>query len=418
VHENNRPFYTDDYTWGDYIALHPLKALLDPKQEGDMLQSYVNVYEQSGWVPEYPKVFGDREGMFGFHSCIMFLDAYRKGIRNFDAAKALEGMLKSAEQATMLPSRNGPKGALEDFYYEHGYYPALHPGEAETDPTARRGSRSAVAITLASSYDDWAISELAKELGNNEVHKRYAPKANNYKNLWNNDAQLFLPKDDKGNWINIDPKNEGGAYYNENNGLTYKWYVQHDIEGLIELAGGKEKFEQQLDQFFREGLTTNRATFLSKFQDMTALTGQFSMGNNCAFHIPYLYNYTNSPWKAQKWTRYVLDVWFKDNVLGVPGDEDGGSMSSVVVFTCMGFFPVKPGIPMYTITSPVFSKISIDLPNGKVFTLIANGCSKTRKYIQSAKMNGKTLDSLWFLHHDLVNGGTLVLEMGELPKKV
>lgn len=419
VHEDKRPFYTDDYSWGNYIALHPLKAILDPNMEGDMLQAYVTMYEQSGWVPEYPKTFGDREGMFGFHSCVMFLDGYRKGIRNFDVNKALEGMLKSAEQATMLPSRNGPKGALEDFYYEHGYYPALHPGEKETDPVAlsKRSSRSAVAVTLAASYDSWALAEFAKEIGNTSVYNKFAPRAKNYTNLWNKDALLFLPKDDKGNWMDIDPKVEGGAYYNENNGLTYKWYLQHDIEGLIELAGGKDKFEQQLDQFFREGLESNRASFQAKFQDMTALTGQFSMGNNCAFHIPYLYNYTNSPWKTQKWTRYLLDVWFKDTVLGVPGDEDGGSMSSWVVFTCLGFYPVKPGMPFYTITSPVFSKISIDLANGKTFTLIANGSSKRHKYIQSAKMNGKKLDALWFSHHDLVNGGTLVLEMGEMPVK-
>jgi predicted alpha-1,2-mannosidase len=417
VHEDKRPFYTDDYTWGNYIAHHPLRMILDPKTEGDILQSYVTMYEQSGWVPEYPKTFGDREGMFGFHSSIMFLDAYRKGARNFDANKALGGMLKSAEQATMLPSRNGPKGALEDFYYEKGYYPALHPGEAETDPVAKRSQRSAVAVTLAGSYDAWALSELAKELGDTTVYNRFAPKAKNYKNLWNKEAELFLPKDNKGEWINIDPNTEGGAYYNENNGLTYKWYVQHDIEGLIDLAGGKENFEQQLDRFFRESLPSNRASFQAKFQDMTALAGQFSMGNNCAFHIPYLYNYTNSPWKTQKWTRFILDVWFKDNVLGVPGDEDGGSMSAVVVFSAMGFFPVKPGIPMYTITSPVFSKVSIDLPNGKIFTLIANGCSRTNKYIQSAKMNGKKLDNMWFSHHDLVNGGTLTLEMGEKPNK-
>jgi predicted alpha-1,2-mannosidase len=419
VHEDKRPFYTDDYSWGNYLAMHPLRAILDPALEGDMLQSYINAYQQSGWIPEYPKTFGDREGMFGFHSCILFLDAYRKGIRNFDLKQALAGMLKSAEQATMLPSKNGPKGALEDFYYENGYYPALHPGEAETDPIAlvKHSQRSAVAITLAGSYDAWALSEFAKELGNNAVHLKYAPKAKNYKNLWNNDAQLFLPKDDKGNWININPKNEGGAYYNENNGLTYKWSVQHDVEGLIELAGGKEKFEQQLDQFFREGLESNRATFLAKFQDMTALTGQFSMGNNCAFFIPYLFNYTSSPWKAQKWTRYILDVWFTDTVLGVPGDEDGGSMSACVVFSAMGFYPVKPGIPMYTITSPLFTKVTIDLPNGKTFTLIANRSSKTHKYIQSAKMNGKQLDKLWFSHTDLVNGGTLVLEMGTTPVK-
>ena len=181
--------------------------------------------------------------------------------------------------------------------------------------------------------------------------------------------------------------------------------------------GGKDKFESELDQLFREGLGSSRNTFYNRFPDMTGLIGQFSMGNQCSFQIPYLFNYTKSPWKTQKWTRFILDIYFKDNVLGVCGDEDGGSMSSVVVFSAMGFFPVQPGSPMYTITSPLFTKVSIDLPNGKVFTLIANGSSKTKKYIRSASMNGKKLDTLWFSHQELINGGTLVLEMGEMPLK-
>jgi predicted alpha-1,2-mannosidase len=419
VHDDKRNMYTDDYSWGDYIAQHPLRCILNPSQEGDMLQSYVNMYEQSGWMPEYPKVFGDRPGMFGFYSAVMFLDAYRKGIKNFDTKKALEGMLKNAEQATMLASTNGPKGALEDFYYEKGYYPALHLGETESDPTAKahRSARSAVAVTLAGSYNDWAVSELAKELGNNAVHLKFAPRAKNYKNLWSKDKMLFMPKDDKGEWVDIDPKTQGQSYYNENNGYTYKWGVTHDIEGLIDLMGGKDVFEKELDQYFREGLGSSRAAFYSKFPDMTGLIGQFSMGNQCSFQIPFLFNYTNNPWKTQKWTRFILDVYFKDTVLGVPGDEDGGSMSSVVVFAAMGFFPLKPGSPIYSITSPVFSKVTIDLPNGKAFTLIAAGSSKTKKYIQSASMNGKKLDKLWFPHQDLINGGTLVLEMGEMPVK-
>jgi len=419
VHTDKRAMYTDDYTWGDYIAQHPLRAILNPAQEGDMLQSYVNMYQQSGWMPEYPKVFGDRPGMFGFYSSVMFLDAYRKGIRNFDLEKALEGMLKNAEQATMLASTNGPKGALEDFYYAKGYYPALRLGEEESDPFAKahRSARSAVAVTIAASYNDWAVSELAKELGKTETAQRFAPRAKNYKNLWSADKTMFMPKDDKGEWVPIDPKTQGQSYYNENNGYTYKFGVTHDIEGLIELMGGKDKFEHELDQLFREGLGTSRAAFLNKFPDMTALIGQFSMGNQCSFQIPYFFNYTNSPWKTQKWTRYILDVFFTDTVQGVTGDEDGGSLSSWVVFTAIGFFPVKPGLPMYTITSPVFSKVSIDLPNGKTFTLVAKGSSKTKKYIQSASINGRKLDKLWSSHQDLVNGGTLVLEMVEMPLK-
>ena len=184
VHEDKRPFYNDDYTWGNYLAQHPLRAILNPKQEADMLQSYVRMFQESGWMAEYPRPFGDRPGMFGFKSSVMFLDAYRKGIRDFDVKTAFAGMLKNAEQATMLPFRNGPKGDLEEFYYTKGYYPALHPGEAETDAFASQKpgqKRSAVAITLGDAYDSWALSELGKELGNQDVYKKYAPRAQNYK---------------------------------------------------------------------------------------------------------------------------------------------------------------------------------------------------------------------------------------------
>jgi predicted alpha-1,2-mannosidase len=337
VHEDGRPFYVDDYSWGNFLALHPLRIILDPESEADMLQSYVRMYQESGWIPDYPKHFGDREGMFGFHSAVMFLDAYRKGVRNFDADKAFEGMLKSAEQATMLPSRNGPKGSLEDFYNEKGYYPALHPGEVETDSTVlgKRGQkRSAVAITLGHSTDAWALSEMAGDLGKPEIAARFALKAKNYKNLWHAGSQFFIPRDAQGNWIEIDPKfpeGSSGEYYNENNGWIYLWYLQHDIEGLVELMGGERNFAQRLDQLFTERLERGKAAFYQKFPDQTGLIGVFGMGNQASFHIPYLYNYSDSPWKTQKMTRLILDTWFQDNIFGVPGDEDAGSMSAFVV---------------------------------------------------------------------------------------
>lgn len=418
VHTDKKLFYTDDYSWGNFPAMHPLRVILNPQRESEMLDSYAKMYEQSGWMPDYPKHFGDREGMFGFHSSIMFLDAYRKGVRDYDVDKAFEGMLKSAEQATMLPSRNGPKGPLEDFYHEKGYYPALRPDEKEDDPvaSAKRGqSRSAVAITQAHSYDDWAISELAKELGKEAIHKKYASKADNYKNLWHEEKGMFLPKDKNGDWIEINPMLEGRDYYNENNGWSYLWYVQHDINGLINLMGGKDNFEKRLDEFFRIPLQSTKHFFWNRFPDMTGLIGQFSMGNQLIFYVPYLYNFTDSPWKTQKWTRFILDVWFKDDIFGVPGDEDGGAMSSFVVFSSMGFYPVQPGIPMYAITSPVFKKVSIALQNGKTFTIIANNASKKNKYIQSATLNGNRMQTLWFSHDNLMNGGTLILEMGEKP---
>ncbi len=424
VHVSKRPFYTDDYTWGNYLALHPLHTILDPELQADVLQSYVDMYQQSGWMPEYPKHFGDRPGMFGFKSSVMFLDGYRKGIRNFDVNMAVEGMLKNAEKATMLPFRNGPAAGLEAFYNKKGYYPGLKPGEAETDSFAslKPGQkRSSVAITLGDSYDSWALSELANEIGKADISKRYAPKAQNYKNLWWSKYHMFMPKDEKGDWIEIDPKFDGGEngfdYYNENNGWSYMWNVQQDLKGLSDLMGGPEKMEQNLDQLFREGLERGRSTFFEKFPNQTGLIGQFGMGNQVSFFIPFLFNYTNAPWKTQKYTRLIVDTYFKDNIFGVPGDEDGGSMSSFVVFSAMGFFPVTPGKPFYTITSPLFSKVSIDLPNGKNFTLLAKNVSPVNKYIQSATLNGKPLQSLSFSHQELMNGGVLNLEMGTKTDK-
>lgn len=422
VNKDARPFYVDDWSWDTYLALHPLRMIINPNVEQDMLQSYVRMYEQSGWMPTFPVLYGDHACMNGFHSSVIFLDAYRKGLRNFDVQKAYEGMRKNATSATMLPWENGDKTPLDDFYHQHGYFPALHPGEKETEPKVHDfEKRQAVAVTLGGSYDDWAVGQLAKDLGKQDDYTLFSKRGMNYKNLWNNDQQFFLPKDEKGNWIAIDPKFDGGMggrdYYDENNGWTYMWQVQEDIPGLVALMGGKAAFEARLDQLFREGLGRSKYAFWAKFPDATGLIGQYSMGNEPSFHIPYLYNFTDAPWKTQKHIRQLLDVWFKDNIFGVPGDEDGGGMMAFVVFSSMGFYPVTPGLPVYTIGSPVFSKVTIDLPNGKQFTLTAKNCSATNKYIQKATLNGKPLNTPWFTHEQLVNGGRLELEMGPVPNK-
>jgi predicted alpha-1,2-mannosidase len=380
------------------------------------------MYEQGGWMPTFPVLFGDHACMNGFHSSIVFLDAYRKGLKKFDIGKAYEGMKKNATQATLLPWRNGEKTALDDFYHTAGYFPALHIGEKETEHKVHEFERrQAVAITLGTSYDDWALSQLAGDLGKHEDQAMFGERATNYKHLWNAGKQMFLPKDDKGNWIDIDPKFDGGPggrdYYDENNGYTYLWQVQQDIPALIDLMGGKQKIEKRLDQLFREGLDRSKPEFWSKFPDATGLVGQYSMGNEPSFHIPYLYNYTDAPWKTQKRIRFLLDTWFKDNIFGIPGDEDGGGMSAFVVFSSMGFYPVTPGLPVYTIGSPLFSKVSIHLENGKQFTLTAHNCSVVNKYIQRATMNGEELKTPWFTHEQLMNGGNLVLEMGPKPNR-
>jgi predicted alpha-1,2-mannosidase len=422
VHEGDRPFYVDDWVWDTYLAHHPLRMLLDPLEEADMLQSYVLMYEQSGWMPQFPLLYQDNPAMHGFHSSIVFLDAWRKGIRDFDMGKAYEGMKKNATDATMLPWRNGPKTKLDVFYRANGFYPALKPGEEETvEEVHDFEKRQSVAITLAHSYDDWALAEMSGDLGNTEDYKYFISEAANYRNLYRPDKKLMWPKNAAGQWIDIDPKFDGGPggrdYYDENNGYTYAWQAQHDIHGLIDLMGGREDFTANLDQLFREDLGRNKYQFWAKFPDATGLVGQFSMGNEPSFHIPYLYNYAGEPWKTQKRIRFLLDVWFQDNIFGIPGDEDGGGMTAFVVFSSMGFYPVTPGLPVYNIGSPVFEEVSIKLDNGNTFTIVAKGCSKVNKYVQSARLNGETLDHPWFTHEDILGGSTLELEMGPLPNK-
>ncbi|HLO58519.1 MAG TPA: GH92 family glycosyl hydrolase [Bacteroidales bacterium] len=422
IHKADRPFYVDDWIWDTYLALHPLRCILDPQLESEMINSYINMYVQSGWLPTFPVLWGDNPCMNGFHSTIMILDGWMKGVPAINIEKAYEAMKKNAMEATMLPWENGPACRLDFFYQKNGFYPALKPGEKETEPLVHSfEKRQAVAITLGHSYDDWALARVAEKLGKKEDQELFDSRSKYYRNLYNAGKGFFMPKDEKGEWIDIDPVFDGGMggrdYYDENNGWTYLWQVQHDIPGLIELMGGEEKFIQRLDQLFREPLGRSKYEMWAKFPDFSGITGQFSMGNEPSFHIPYLYNFTSQPWKTQRRIRALLNNWFPDNIFGIPGDEDGGGMSAFVVFSSMGFYPVVPGIPVYTIGSPVFDEISLRLPDNKKFRIVAENNSEKNVYVQKAILNGKVLTGPWFTHAELMNGGELRLTMGPLPNK-
>ncbi|MCD9014663.1 GH92 family glycosyl hydrolase [Parachryseolinea silvisoli] len=422
IHDDSRPFYVDDWVWDTYLAHHPLRTILNPAQEADMIASYLKMYQQSGWLPTFPLLWGDNPCMNGFHSTITLLDAYRKGIQPFDLPLAYEAAKKNATQATMLPWRNGPACSLDSFYHQKGYYPALHPDEKETVGEVHSFERrQAVAITLGHSYDDWALSQLAVAAKHKDDYALFLKRSANYQNLYQAEKGFFMPKDANGKWIDIDPTFDGGMggrdYYDENNGWTYLWQVQQDIPGLMTLMGGKQAFEARLDQLFQESLGRSKYELWAKFPDFTGIVGQYSMGNEPSFHIPYLYNFTGAPWKTQKRIRMLLNTWYPDNIFGIPGDEDGGGMSAFVVFSCMGFYPIVPGLPLYTIGSPVFEKTTIHLPNGKDFQVDALGCSEQNKFIQEAYLNGKRLDGPWMTHTDIVQGGVLKLVMGPRANK-
>ncbi len=421
VHNSDQPFFVDNWMWDTHIALEPLHMILNPAMEQQKICSYVEMYKQCGSMPSFAMIFGDFPAMTGNFAAVWMADAWFKGLRNFDLTTAYEGLRKNSLDETLIPWRNGPKTEIDDFFNLHGYMPGLRKGEKETVATVDTvwEKRQCVSVTTANSYSDWCIARLAAELKNTDDQQLFLKRAANYKNVFRADKGFMWPKDKDGNWIEpFDPRFAGREYFTENNAYTYNWDVKHDLEGLIELMGGRVMAEEKLDQLFREELGLPKWKFWYTQPDATGLVGQFVMGNEPSFHIPYIYNYTGSPWKTQKRIRMLLETYFPDTVFGYPGDEDGGGMTSFVVFSMLGFFQVTPGLPVYSIGSPIFDKATIKLSNGNTFSVITKGNSKENIYIQNAKLNGQVLEKSWFTHEQLKAGGVLEFEMGSKPNKL
>lgn len=421
VHDaDGHDFYTDDGLWDTYRSMHPLQLLIEPQRQQDMIRSYIRMYQQSGWLPSFPSAAGEQAVMIGHHAAAFVLDAYAKGYRDFDVDAAYAAMRKNATEATMLPWNRGPLTALDRVYFDKGFFPALALGENETVSAVTPERRQAVSVTLENSYDDWCVARLAKALGKQSDAIYFGKLADNYRNLFNPAIGFMAPKSADGEWVrDFDPKLGGGQggrdYSTEMNLWVYTFSVQHDVAGLIGLMGGRAAFNDKLDRLFVEQYGTSKYRFLGQFPDATGLVGLYAQGNEPSFHIPYLYDFSGQPWKTQRRVRQLMDVWYGDGPLGIPGDDDGGAVSSWYVLSAMGIYPVCPGSPVYEIGSPIFAKSAIRLGNGKLFTIVANQVSARNKYIQSARLNGKPLNKPWFRHADIANGGTLELEMGDTP---
>ncbi|WP_312905731.1 GH92 family glycosyl hydrolase [Sphingobacterium multivorum] len=422
VHQDEgKPFFTDDWIWDSYRAHHPLRVLLEPGIESLILNSFVRMSEQmeQPWLPTFPEITGDSRRMNSNHGVATLLDAYRKGVRNFDIKKAYLAAKGAITEKTLAPWSGKAAGKLDEFFKEKGYIPALYPGEKETIPEVNGFERrQPVAVTLGTSYDLWCLAQLAQELGNQADYDLFMKQSFNYRNLFNEQTKFFHPKDDKGNFIMpFDYVFSGGQgareYYGENNAWIYRWDVQHNIPDLIKLMGGNELFVKYLDEMFQQPLGRSKFDFYAQLPDHTGNVGQFSMANEPALHIPYLYNYAGQPWMTQKRIHKLIGEWFRNDLMGVPGDEDGGGMSAFVVFSQMGFYPVTPGLTSYSIGSPFFQKVSMQLPNGKSFVIIGKNASAKNKYIQSAKLNGQPLNVPQLTHADVLKGGTLEFVMGD-----
>ncbi|MCC8426095.1 GH92 family glycosyl hydrolase [Mucilaginibacter sp. UR6-11] len=424
--DEGHPFSTDDWTWDTYRAAHPLRILINKGVENDILRSYILMAQQTGqnWMPTFPGVTGDEHGMNSNHGIASIADAYAKGLRGFDLAKAYEVCKGAIEDKSLLPWSNAvPSGELDEFYKKHGYFPALKPGEKETVPNVSKWEkRQPIAVTLGTSFDEWCLSQIAGDLGKTADAEHYLKASYNYRNVFNPKTGFFHPKDKDGNFIEpLDYRTSGGPgardYYDENNGYIYRWDVQHNIGDLVNLVGGNKKFVAALEDMFNEPYPMSRWDFYAILPDHTGNVGMFSMANEPSFHIPYLYNYAGEPWRTQKRIRSLLDQWYRNDLMGVPGDEDGGGMTAFVVFSQLGFYPVTPGSPTYNIGSPSFPHVKMNVGNGKFFEIKAHNASFTNKYIQSAKLNGVVLNQPWFKHSDIANGGLLELEMGPVANK-
>jgi len=429
--------------WDTYRCAYPLQDLIRPEETNKTIQNWIARYEETGWLPS-------SGAMIGNHSTSVIVDAYFRGIRDFDIQKAYEGMRKNAMEATMIPWKDEMYTTeLEQCYFDNGFYPALpvrkgfiadeqlgkyeklpyqtrwlpEPGVEEwvkeVDPWHRRQS---VSVTLEHCYDDWCLAQMAKELGKDDDYQLFMKRAHNYQNLFKPEIGLMAPKSADGKWIEpFDPKYSGSfageGYFAECNSWVYTWSVQHDIQGLINLMGGKDKFIAKLNELFETTYRMDKLQFLAQFPDMTGLMGMYSHGNEPAFHIPYLYNYAGQPWMTQSKVRQIMELWYDTTPFGLSGDEDGGAMSSWYVFNAMGLYPQCPGRPIFDIGSPIFDEVSINVGHGKTFVIEAKNVSAQNKYIQSATLNGKPYNRPWINHSDIIQGGKLVFQMGSRPNK-
>lgn len=408
VHTAKDFTYLSDFSlWDTHRAQMPLLTLIDAQRSLNSIKTMLAQYDQGGWLPT-PQQFGNSytNDMIGDHPVSAILDAYRKGIDDFDVEKAYEAVKKNAMESPPADHRSKGRVGLE-YYLEYGYIPY-------------NKLRESVSRTLEYAYNDWCVAQFALALGKTGDYEYFSKRAESYKNVIDTSTGFARPKDDQGNWLApFNPTFVGHGserHYTEANAWQYTWFVPHDVQGLIELEGGKDRFLAKLDSLF-----TISSEIQETASDVTGLIGQYAHGNEPSHHTLYLFNYAGMPWKTQNMARKVMDELYHDGPDGLCGNEDMGQMSAWYVLSAMGFYPVAPGQNVYAIGSPAFSKVVLHLDennyNANNLIIETTGNSRANKYIQSATLNGETLNRPWFSHEDIKNGATLTFQMGAEPNK-
>ncbi|WP_195485684.1 GH92 family glycosyl hydrolase [Parabacteroides johnsonii] len=386
-------YYCDFSQWDTYRAVHPLFSILNPSRNGDMTHSLVLKGQQGGWLPIFPSWNSYTAAMIGDHCIAMIGDAIIKDAPGFDYEEAYMLMRKNAFEANPDSGsyRDGKGRRAMESYLKYNYVPL----EDQVMEAFHR--REQVSRTLEYAYDDFVLSQVAKKLGKTDDYKALIKRAENYRNVIDPETGYARGRHADGTWIEPFDPFASTSFICEGTPYHYTWYAPQDIAGLIRHMGGKERFINRLDTFF-EG-------------------DYYWHGNEPGHHIAYLFAYAGEPWKTQKWVHDIINREYFTTPDGLSGNDDAGQMSSWLVFSMVGFYPVCPGMPYYVIGSPSFEESVITLENGKKFTIKAKGASEKNIYIQSATLNGQPYDKSYILHKDIMNGGILSFVMGDTPNK-
>jgi predicted alpha-1,2-mannosidase len=380
-------FYTVFSLWDTFRAFHPLFTIIDEKRTADWVKTLLLKYDQSGLLPVWELAANETWTMIGYPSIPVIVDAFIKGIYKSEPNKVLMAMIKSANRDQFgLP-----------YYKKQGFIPANKEHES-------------VSKTLEYAYEDWCISEFARMIGDEKVYGEFSKRSQFYLNLFDRSTGFMRAKRN-GSWIkHFDPFSVSGDY-TEANAWQYSFFVPQNIPSLLQLMNGKNEFIKKLDELF-----SVTPVLKGRFQpDISGMIGQYAHGNEPSHHVAYLYNYAESGWKTQQKVRQIMSELYSAKPDGLCGNDDCGQLSAWFVFSAMGFYPVTPGLPFYSVGSPIFDEIKINLENGKKFIIKTINNSENNLFISSAVLNGKYFDKL-FLDHSLIKtGGELTFEMNSVP---
>lgn len=409
--ETGKPMYTIFSLWDTFRALHPLLTIIDPELNTGFIHTLLQQYQDGGILPMW-ELAGNYTGtMIGYNAVPVIVDAYMKGNRDFDAALALKACLRSAEYDTLSPI------ATTDYLKQNALMPISKYYKNTLGYVPCDKEHESVAKALEYAYDDWCISLLAGSLGDTVTQHRYEKLGKAYRNYFDSTVRFMRGKDSEGQWrtpFNPRSSNHREDDYCEGTAWQWTWFVPHDIDGLVELMGGREGFIGKLDSLFTADSSLEGSLVSA---DISGLIGQYAHGNEPSHHIIHLYNYVEQPWKAQALVDSVLHTQYFNDPNGLSGNEDCGQMSAWYIMNSMGFYQPCPGRAEYSIGRPLFNAVTINLPGGKTFRIVAKNNAAENKYIDSATLNGQPLNKPFFTHEQLMGGGILELTMTDEPTR-